>query len=838
MSEYYTGEDKGLKNANNQKIIALSLLMLSTSTVCAGLGSLQVNSALGEPFSGTVVVTGDEAKAALKGKPAVAGANLQVKVTPQGQNAVIHLRSSHAVQDPMLSFSLVAGNQGRQYVALLDPSSGEQQEADKTKNKGKQQTSNSKQKRHSESRAKAALSNELASEQAVGEYYVDKNETLMDVARKVRPQGLTLAQTMHALVAANPHAFRNGNPDVMYHNAKLNIPSAMQLNRLSKVKKTATVKGEIASERRVNAKQEIPHPASIEAVNQRVDQNNNIHSASSVENISSAPITASVPAEAVSSPITEAASVVKAESVEPQIKSTAQPTQSTQPSAKPAPAEEESLLPDWWIYALAGVGGVLLIAALIWLRSRKKKADTEEIDDEKIDDDDNDIIFEDTPVIQNKVSYNSESRNKTEIEAKINTTDTVKHSQTETDEDWSWLAKNEMPAQEISESKSALVKNKEDTAITPKEQTKKTSVTTKLKPHDDDEEWLNFSYDDKPAVSSKSDKAGTEKKDYDLSWLDQLETAKQPEFTEVQPVAISQEKAVDIENMEWMVTDEDHPEISEEKLVEPESLSHSPTEGINTISFENKSLTNEVEIERPVQEIVQGKEINDAIDLPMDMQWDFDSKLDDEPKPINFEQVNAEQQTISQTSVSPDRLAFAEKNDSLTVDIDWDILEPSHEDVALGLSSEEKTVNLDNKKITPNIVASDNAETQISQPKVEKVGTPPLDLTLSDDFELPSSKEVEIQVEKTPVINAESTSVFATGAGIQDWERESPEPKSDQPLTPEQLAVPLQAKLELAKMYLEMDDAVTARQTLRELVEEANGSILAEAQNLLHQLGG
>jgi len=39
-------------------------------------------------------------------------------------------------------------------------------------------------------------------------------------------------------------------------------------------------------------------------------------------------------------------------------------------------------------------------------------------------------------------------------------------------------------------------------------------------------------------------------------------------------------------------------------------------------------------------------------------------------------------------------------------------------------------------------------------------------------------------------------------------------------------------------MYLEMDDAVTARQTLRELVDEANGVILAEAQNLLQQLGG
>ena len=52
------------------------------------------------------------------------------------------------------------------------------------------------------------------------------------------------------------------------------------------------------------------------------------------------------------------------------------------------------------------------------------------------------------------------------------------------------------------------------------------------------------------------------------------------------------------------------------------------------------------------------------------------------------------------------------------------------------------------------------------------------------------------------------------------------------------LTEPLEAKLELAKMYLEIDDAVAARETLRELVTESHGEIQTQAQQLLDELGG
>ena len=60
------------------------------------------------------------------------------------------------------------------------------------------------------------------------------------------------------------------------------------------------------------------------------------------------------------------------------------------------------------------------------------------------------------------------------------------------------------------------------------------------------------------------------------------------------------------------------------------------------------------------------------------------------------------------------------------------------------------------------------------------------------------------------------------------------EPVSASPLPKEAL----EAKLELAKMYLEIDDANTARQTLMELINESEGSsIQAEAQQLLNDIG-
>ena len=962
----YTGEDTGLKSAKNQKIIAISLLLLGSTPVWSGLGGLQVNSALGEPFSGTVVVTGDEAKAALKGKPTVSGANLQVRVTAQGKNAVIHLRSSNTISDPMLSFSLTAGNQGRQYTALLDPRSYAKHETNsresnspernnKEKIKSKNKPSHTSQRNSSEARARAALNNAFASDSAVGEYLVDKNETLIDVARKVTPQGLTLAQTMHALVIANPHAFKNGNPDVMYKNAKLKIPSAAQFARLAKLKKGSVVNltVTIPDEGSERPKEKVPQTASVKEENGAGTKKDNTNpavtqgqtvTADTSTNATSAPATASAVVASAESAVSSS-SAVAAEHVEPRPASAVKPAQPAPTPVESAPAvEEENLWPEWWPYALGGVAGVLLIAVFIWMRGRKKNTDSDEYDeedyeeqvgDEEDDDEDDDIIFEETPVLSDKSITNSDVANKTQDKAEANTTKTTTVDKAA--DDWSWLTEDEIPAQNMPNSTPV---QKEDTKISSVVQTPNT-VAVKEETSIDNEDWLNFNYDNKSLVSDtgKEQTSAVESNAHDLSWLEQLE---EPEkFEQVQQnVNTSQRKvfkeqpdetvkagfddAIASSDFKWASSEDDQQPKSEDITVDDIFSATQAKQIDDKIQFEEESFLAAEKADQQISDL--SKVENDASqpdtnwyrDKPIP-QWNVDFRTDSKSELVKKEIVNPdEQQLMSETLVAQDQEAFASKDNVVSADIGWEELnldkeetalstndetiasrmhdekvipDLSSEDIAIGsdyedsslsLSTEEMTINLDHESAnsaseggevaesfnyddlslsladdestssalnyenqTVKSSADDNIpelatfdEKQTSQPDEEKNDLSSLDFTLSDDFEISVPSDVYIYEEEKPETQSASTptSAFATGTGAQEWENEKPKP--DQPLTPEQMAVPLQAKLELAKMYLEMDDAVTARQTLRELVEEANGAILTEAQSLLHQLGG
>ena len=942
----YTGEDTGLKSAKNQKIIAISLLLLGSTPVWSGLGGLQVNSALGEPFSGTVMVTGDEAKAALKGKPTVSGANLQVRVTAQGKNAVIHLRSSNTISDPMLSFSLIAGNQGRQYTALLDPRSYAKHETNsresnsrernnKEKNKSKNKPSHTSQRNSSEARARAALNNAFASDSAVGEYLVDKNETLMDVARKVTPQGLTLAQTMHALVIANPHAFKNGNPDVMYKNAKLKIPSAAQFARLAKLKKGSVVNltVTIPDEGSERLKEKVPQTASVKEENGAGTKKDNTNPAVAQGQTVTADTSTNATSAVVASTESAASSssAVVADPVDPRPASAVKPAQPAPTSVESAPAvEEENLWPEWWPYALGGVAGVLLIAVFIWMRGRKKNADSDEYDevdyeeqvgDEEGDDEqDDDIIFEETPVLSDKSITNSDVANKTQDKAEANTTKATTVDKAA--DDWSWLTEDEIPAQNMPNSTPV---QKEDTKISSVVQTPNTAVV-KEETSIDNEDWLNFNYDNKSLVSDtgKEQTSAVESNAHDLSWLEQLE---EPEkFEQVQQnVNTSQRKVFKEQPVETVKAGFDDATASSDfKWASSEDDQQPKSEDITVDDVFSATQVKQIKADQQISDLSEEEkdasrpDTNWYRDKPIP-QWNVDFRTDSKSELVKKEIVNPdEQQLMSETLVPQDQEAFASKDNIVSADIDWkglnfDKEEPtlstndetiasqihdkkvtpdlSSEDIAIGLDYEDPSLSLSTEEMTINLnhesansaseygevaesfnyddlslsLADDEStssalnyenqtvksstddnipelatfdEKQTSQPDEEKNDLSSLDFTLSDDFEISVPPDVHIYEEEKSETQSASTptSAFATGTGVQEWENEKP--KTDQPLTPEQMAVPLQAKLELAKMYLEMDDAITARQTLRELVEEANGAILTEAQNLLYQLGG
>ncbi|WP_143557642.1 FimV/HubP family polar landmark protein [Snodgrassella communis] len=767
-----------MKKANNLKIIALSLCMLASAPAWAGLGSLQVNSALGEPFSGSVVVTGDEARAALRGRPAVSGAPLQVRVTAQGKNAVIHLRSNKPVRDPILSFSLTAGSQGRQYTALLDPPAYRYDSADSGKEKGsgkatgKQRKLDKSAKSKSAARATTALQNGLASENAVVKYHVDNNETLMDVARKVRPQGLSVEQTMHALIVANPHAFRNDNPDFMYRDISLNIPSTSQLHKLSKIKiktvqKTADTAQNTATQKPVKADADVVNTMASEAGDAAQTK---------VGEVKADTIPASAPVQ-VSAPAASAASVVKAAPVQPKVNHAEPPVQPL----------EESMLPAWWPYALAGVAGILLIAALLW-QQRKKRHGAEEYeyeDDYSSDDEDDDVVINaepPKPKVEQSVSVPATPAKTAEPTVAATAATAAATSTAADDDDWSWL--NEVASDAQAEADApAGGKVNQAAAVSPLSDTEAVAD----KQDEDDTDWLNFNFvDDTPAAPADTVVPTTTELDNndDLSWLDQIDETEQPEIlTAHESTDIAPQEEVDNTDLEWVVADE------------PQIKSHQ--EDV-TAGQQSTSAASEVEM------------LNELANL----EWDEDFKLDDEAKQDITPATEEVFSTLEPALISPEQHVFATEDDALSTDIDWE---------ALDISDDDST----DQSASP---ATDSTPAA----KVDTQDVSSMDFTLDDDkSESSATDNVVTATTTTPV------SSFATGNGAQDWLEQTAESEPvDQPLTPEQQAVPLQAKLELAKMYLEMDDAVTARQTLRELVDEANGSILAEAQNLLQQLGG
>lgn len=226
------------------KVLAASLLLVASWQASAAIGGLQVQSGLNEPFSATVVVTGDEARALASGRPTISGADLTASVLQQsGDRAVIRVQSAAPIKEPMLTFWLGVGDQNRQYTAMLDPrdyrapaqaSGGRERPAAEqaATRPARTETAQRPQRervRSAERRAAPAATMEISGTA----YQVKDGELLVNIAERVQPSGMTLRQTINALVRANPRSFRNGNPDLMYRGATLIIPDAAQLRRLA-----------------------------------------------------------------------------------------------------------------------------------------------------------------------------------------------------------------------------------------------------------------------------------------------------------------------------------------------------------------------------------------------------------------------------------------------------------------------------------------------------------------------------------------------------------------------------------------------------------------------------
>jgi len=250
-----------LKKHHNIKLITASIALMTSLSASAGLGGLNVQSHLGEPFTGSITVTGEEAQALLNGgKATISNGNLRAAVRKSGDKAVVTIRSSQAIKDPVLVFQVGIGAQSREYTAIIDPAgydskdaasvrtrpATESQSSEPTRNVQQPATKNNKaagnqatqvrkdvQRKAEKKQVQTASAKNDTAARSGRQHLVRTGETLIAIASSIRPQGMTLDQTIQALVNANPDVFIDNNANRMLAGKVLNIPNRSELQRLA-----------------------------------------------------------------------------------------------------------------------------------------------------------------------------------------------------------------------------------------------------------------------------------------------------------------------------------------------------------------------------------------------------------------------------------------------------------------------------------------------------------------------------------------------------------------------------------------------------------------------------
>ena len=378
---------------------------MTSLSASAGLGGLNVQSHLGEPFAGSITVTGEEAQALLNGgKATISNGNLRAAVRKSGDKAVVTIRSSKAIKDPVLVFQVGVGAQSREYTAIIDPAgydakdaasvrtrqAAESQSFESTRNAQQPATKNNKaagnqvtqarkdaQRKAEKKQVQTASAKNDTAVRSGRQHLVRTGETLIAIASSIRPQGMTLDQTIQALVNANPDVFIDNNANRMLAGKVLNIPSRSELQRLaasSPVKAdTAPEKGnEAANTTEAKTEKPVTQPdaqteTQVKDAGANLQQQEEVKQASAAQTEQAA--SAAVNENAASAaPASDVQDVMASDNQENVLAS--EPVATTDSAAEPAENESDGNL---WKWLLAG--GAALIAAWLLLRAAGKRKD-------------------------------------------------------------------------------------------------------------------------------------------------------------------------------------------------------------------------------------------------------------------------------------------------------------------------------------------------------------------------------------------------------------------------------------------------------------------------------
>ncbi|WP_094573962.1 FimV/HubP family polar landmark protein [Kingella denitrificans] len=810
---------------NKSKIISASLSLMTSMSAVAGLGGLNVQSNLGEPFSASIVVTGNEAQAVLQsGSVNVMGGNIHGTVVPQGNgNAIIRLRSNSVVNDPIVNFVVSAGNQTRQYTAMVNPAHYRPADA-------VQRTRRAPATRLKPIAQKPAATavdtvdtieadvphNPTTAMQKTSPrpryYRVQHGESVSSIAARYRPRGMSVQRAIRALIAANPRAFHHGR---MYRNVTLYIPSAAQwhayantsserrraAHRLAAQRPSAPIENTATQ---VENNQPAPivetppapppaNPAPVETQAKPVNNATEQQAAPVTQTPEPAPVEPSVPVKQeapVVAPASEvqaasnapgemvaasdfaSASETSAPAVEEVAPPPAPPAVETSP---PAPVEEEGM--DLMQMGLIGGAAALALGGAAYALSRRRKPNESGRDESEDEFEESEEEFEGSAPQEMWVNE----------EFTLPEDDTYENSSTKSASVHSQTTNDEFSL---------------DTFEPEIDVTNPNAVA--------DDEWLVDSQEAQTSSTAHDDF-------FDESLFAADTTAPSASVVEeevhvaepapVVPAAVEEESSDDLD---WLSEQFGGNETVEEAPVEEAPI-------VEETSFDD--------FDTDIKPAVEVAESTDTFNLDTPAEEDFAADFADNvietpaavEEPLDFSVLDQTEESFS-----------------------TDLPEVAHED-ALEFDLPSGDASLD--------VGVDHSVTQFADLGETHADT--ADLAMDMDFdnldiaEAPAAPEVSAA---TPATEADffaddltiDTPAVEPAKDVSDLNSVETPAVQDAGFVSEAVGMtaPLEAKLELAKMYLEIDDAVAARETLRELVEESTGNLQQQAQQLLSELGG
>lgn len=837
-----------MKNHHKIKLIAASVALAVSFGASAGLGGLNVQSHLGEPFSGSITVTGDEAQALLKGgKATVSNSNLRTSVRKSGDKAVVTIHSSKAIKDPVLIFQVGAGSQSREYTAIIDPAgySGKTDGSSRARSSGESSSNSSADNNsyHSQFDRQAARDrinraiqngnqNETVRKEAVRkdknntnkpvqaqpskqqqqssvgangteirygkQHLVRQGETLTEIATKIRPQGMTVEQTIQALVNANPGVFIGKDADRMLAGKVLYIP--MHGDMKSTASKPAQVKPPVQEGNKPQAQGSSEKagtatpPKETPVENTKVENKKEDKKAEPVQEAKPetkpAVTTPGTPEQNKAETVAASAEQVNVlpepnassatANTEPQEISQAQAdveariasAVATEKQQEEASAEDSGLW-RWLLIGGAAAAGLLLLLFLLGKRKNSAVAPVAgAIDQDDQDEDDLDISIEDhvfpaatAPQPQPQVVAETSKSEEDGLEIEDDFDDEVFFNEP---------APVAEPAQEnvdldlneLDNTQASIVSG----AVTIDEETEK-------------------------------------RRDIDWDTVESTESVYEPE-----PENPYQHVAVVMEDRNAKVEtepqhEEEAPSVSSFAATPVSSVSDDLPEA-QPEAPEEEPIPFEVEIEEPKSETIDVVETEEAETQSEESEegWDF---FAEEPKTVKaiepFPELGAQEETSSEVEVA-------------------DIQEEALSEV------EAADKQADSSEEALDFVVE---ETEQPQPEAD---TQPFEI--KQDEPLAFQDGEDFSIENTQEASADET-IEWENLGVEDTADISNEHSGfESGFISESVGMtaPLEAKYDLAKMYVEIGDPDAARETLTELLEDASGEIRNKAQALMNEL--